>query len=129
MQKLAKKAVNIALLHAVSQLQSAYSSKWAANVCSPTTRQALPLQQRSEHLRALDPKAQAIRRHITSTGPGPTQQHLSEMYWWLSLAAASRLSSVYRSLWCASYRSRRPSRISYVSSTDGSGTYTGWNRL
>ena len=32
-------------------------------------------------------------------------------------------------MWCASYRSRRPIRISYVSSTVGSGTSTGWNRL
>src|SRR3954447_5086603 len=30
--------------------------------------------------------------------------------------------------WCASYRSRRPLRISIVCATDGSPTCTGWNR-
>ena len=45
-----------------------------------------------------------------------------------SSAAATSASSVKRTWWCASYRSRRPRRIATVSSTLGSGTSTGWNR-
>mmetsp|Transcript_15686 Transcript_15686/g.46300 ORF Transcript_15686/g.46300 Transcript_15686/m.46300 type:complete len:397 (-) Transcript_15686:930-2120(-) len=52
----------------------------------------------------------------------------SLMYWLLYFAAAMSESSVYRSLWCASYRSRSPVKISNVSSIVGSGTTTGWKR-
>ena len=42
--------------------------------------------------------------------------------------AARNASSVIRTLWCASYRGRRPLRISIVSSCDGSATITCANR-
>ena len=45
-----------------------------------------------------------------------------------SCTAASSASSVMVSLWCASYLSRRPFRISSVASGVGSPTVTGWNR-
>ena len=50
------------------------------------------------------------------------------MYRLDSCTAASSASSVMVSLWCASYRSRRPFRISSVASGVGSPTVTGWNR-
>ena len=50
------------------------------------------------------------------------------MYRSESVAAATVASSVIRTWWCASYRSRRPRRIAIVSSTDGSGTRIGWKR-
>mmetsp|Transcript_14144 Transcript_14144/g.59839 ORF Transcript_14144/g.59839 Transcript_14144/m.59839 type:complete len:298 (+) Transcript_14144:1635-2528(+) len=55
-------------------------------------------------------------------------RNLSEMYWCANLAAASIASSVYLSLWWVSYLSRRPWRMRIASSTDGSGTCTGWKR-
>ena len=45
-----------------------------------------------------------------------------------SFTAASSASSVIWSLWCFSYFSRRPFRISSVASWLGSPTCTGWNR-
>lgn len=56
-------------------------------------------------------------------------QFTNLMYWYESRAAAINDSSVYRTLWWISYRSRRPLRIPMVSSTVGSGTLTGWKRL
>mmetsp|Transcript_8087 Transcript_8087/g.22501 ORF Transcript_8087/g.22501 Transcript_8087/m.22501 type:complete len:316 (-) Transcript_8087:1219-2166(-) len=41
--------------------------------------------------------------------------------------AAIIASSVISHMWCASYRSRSPKRISTASSSEGSSTMTGWN--
>ena len=45
-----------------------------------------------------------------------------------SSAAETSASSVKRTWWWASYRSRSPRRMAMVSSTLGSGTSTGWKR-
>ena len=50
------------------------------------------------------------------------------MYRFDSVAAATSASSPIVTLWCASYRCFRPRRMAIVSSTDGSPTYTCWNR-
>src|SRR5688500_12923700 len=44
------------------------------------------------------------------------------------MAAATRAESRIRTLWCVSYRSRRPRRIEMVSSTLGSPTRPRWKR-
>lgn len=49
------------------------------------------------------------------------------IYWYDNCAAATKASSVYRSLWWSSYLSRSPLKICIDSSTVGSGTLTGWN--
>src|SRR3982750_3215371 len=50
------------------------------------------------------------------------------MYRSARVAAATSAASVIDTRWCASYRSRRPLRISIVCSSDGSPTWIGWNR-
>ncbi len=52
----------------------------------------------------------------------------SLMYRSASVAAATSAESVIETRWCASYRSRRPLRISMVCSSDGSPTWIGWKR-
>ena len=55
-------------------------------------------------------------------------RYLSVIYLSESVAAAIIASSVITTLWWASYLSRRPRRISTVSSTEGSSTCTGVKR-
>ena len=52
----------------------------------------------------------------------------SEIYRAERETAASRASSVSWSLWCCSYFSRRPFKISRLASWLGSPTWTGWKR-
>ena len=56
-------------------------------------------------------------------------KYLSAIYLDESLTALLIASSVIFTLWCASYLSRRPLKISIASSSVGSPTVTGWNLL
>mmetsp|Transcript_69048 Transcript_69048/g.202656 ORF Transcript_69048/g.202656 Transcript_69048/m.202656 type:complete len:216 (+) Transcript_69048:387-1034(+) len=64
----------------------------------------------------------------SSTSMALSGMKRSLMYWPASFTQATMASSEYLSLWCCSYLRTRPCRIRIVSSTVGSGTWTGWKR-
>mmetsp|Transcript_82105 Transcript_82105/g.244913 ORF Transcript_82105/g.244913 Transcript_82105/m.244913 type:complete len:434 (-) Transcript_82105:122-1423(-) len=64
----------------------------------------------------------------SSTSMALSGRKRSWMYCEASFTQATSASSEYLSLWCASYFRARPVRICTVSSTVGSGTWTGWKR-
>src|SRR3954451_14413611 len=113
----------------LSRRDAAFSKSWASIADSFSRR--MPEMRSSNSRRS----GGAVIRLIRIRAPASSIRSIalsgrkrSEMYRSASVAGATRALSVMLIRWCASYRSRRPLRISIVWASVGSPTWIGWKR-